>query len=188
MKEILKPALVLFVITCVASGVIALASAATSGIVAENDLRAQTEAISAVLPEGVDAVSYELRSTYDGKHNYHEYFDESGERAACVIEVETVGYGGKMKIFVGLNADGVISGVDIVSHAETPSLGAEIEKPKFIDQFIGKSGGLTLVKRGASGSSEIDAVTAATISSKAVTDAVNSALAFYEETVKGGDR
>ena len=95
------------------------------------------------------------------------------------IEVESDGFGGKMKVMVGLAADGTILGYEILEHSETPGLGDKAavwfknaDKPN--QNIIGrKAGKLTVSKDGG----DVDAITAATISSRAFLKAINSAAA-----------
>lgn len=98
------------------------------------------------------------------------------------IEVEADGFGGKMKVMVGLAADGTILGYEILEHSETPGLGdkaaewfKDAKKPG--QNIIGrKAGHLTVSKDGG----EVDAITAATISSRAFLKAINSAAPQVE--------
>ena len=53
-----------------------------------------------------------------------------------VFETEASGYGGKVKVMTGIDAEGAITGVVILSHDETPGLGANAEKPDFLNQFL----------------------------------------------------
>ena len=87
----------------------------------------------------------------------------------------------------GIDAEGAITGVVILSHDETPGLGANAEKPDFLNQFLQQApeGGLKVIKYQTPGEGQIQAMTGATVTSTAVTNAVNQAIAQYN-TVKGG--
>lgn len=87
------------------------------------------------------------------------------------------GYGGDVQIMIGVNLDLTVAGIEILSQSETAGLGANCENPEWLSQFVGKSGHLAVSKDGG----EIDAITASTITSRAVTSAVNKALAQVEE-------
>ena len=91
------------------------------------------------------------------------------------MSVTAKGFGGDIQLTVGVK-DGVVTGVRIGTHSETPGLGARAAEEKFYGQFTGKSGALSVIKTGEAGDSEINAITAATITSTAVTNAVNEAL------------
>ena len=81
----------------------------------------------------------------------------------------------------GINADGTIAAVTVLScDDETPGLGQNVAKSEFTDMFVGKSGEIKVTKDGG----EIVAVTSATMTSRAVCDAVSQATAIYE-SVKG---
>ena len=94
--------------------------------------------------------------------------------------MDAKGFGGTVGLTVGVS-DGAITGVRIGSHSETPGLGAKAADEAFYGQFAGKSGELTVTKTGAVTDQEINAITAATITSKAVTGAVNEVLAAAQD-------
>ena len=84
---------------------------------------------------------------------------------------------------VGIYTDGTVAGVSILSISETAGLGMNAKNESFLNQFLGKSGTIGVQKNGSS-DTEIQALTGATITSKAMAGAVNQALALYE-TVGG---
>lgn len=115
--------------------------------------------------------------------------DENGKIIGYVMSATSPsGYGGDIKIALGISvADGSITGFSVLSNSETAGLGAKCTDDEFKSQFAGKSAnGITLTKSGAQNETEIDAISGATITSSAVTDAVNSALAFYNNVLKEG--
>ena len=105
--------------------------------------------------------------------------DASGAAVGYVINsLSNDSYGGAVKISVGFDADGTITGVGIREINDTPGLGLKAKEPKFKDQYIGKNvNTLVVTKTGASAENEIDAISGATVTSNAVTNAVNTA--FY---------
>ncbi len=107
--------------------------------------------------------------------NVAKIYDAAGQ--GYVVEVTPAGFGGTIDMVVGVQADGTVSGVAIISMSETSGLGANAQKEDFRAQFSGKSGVLAVSKDGG----EIDALTGATITSRAVTSGVNSALAAAAE-------
>ena len=93
------------------------------------------------------------------------------------VQVEPKGFGGNLTMIVGINADGTVAGAKVTSHAETPGLGAKSQAdPNWITQFAGQTadGQLKVTKDGGT----INAITGATITSRAVTDGVNTAAAY----------
>lgn len=83
-------------------------------------------------------------------------------------------------MMVGVGTDGTVTGVAIVNQSETASLGANCTREDFRQQFIGATGGLAVSKDGGT----IDALTGATVTSRAVTEGVNTALEFVQEVLK----
>ena len=93
------------------------------------------------------------------------------------------GYGGEVSVMTAIDTDGNIKAVSVLDASnETPGLGQNVTKSGFYSQYSGLSGEISVVKSGAdSENNEIDAVTGATISSRAVTAAVNRALQNFSE-------
>lgn len=112
----------------------------------------------------------------EGKSGWFEA-KKNGIVLATVLPGESKGYGGAIKLLVAVTPDGKVYDFKVLGHNETPGLGDNIKKPKFKDQFAGKSlAELTVVKRPVTDGSAIEAITGATISSKAVTAAVREAV------------
>ena len=92
---------------------------------------------------------------------------------------------GNIDSMVGVKTDGTVAGMDFLSISETAGLGMNADSDDFKSQFVGKSGVIG-VNKNTSTDTEIQALTGATITSKAVTNAVNIALELYEEVGKNG--
>lgn len=101
---------------------------------------------------------------------------------AYAFEVAPKGYGGEISMVVGISSTGEVTGVAIIRMSETPGLGTKTNDPNFLNQFIGKRAGVSIGK----GSNNIDAITGATVSSRAVTSGVSEALDMYAEQIAGG--
>ncbi len=94
----------------------------------------------------------------------------------AVLAYSDRGYGGRISVMVGVDDDGAVRAVQILKHNETPGLGANITGQAFLSQFVGRSPDnfdFHVKKDGG----DVDAITAATISSRAVSDAIADALA-----------
>ena len=89
------------------------------------------------------------------------------------VESASAGFGGDVALMVGYGADRTLLGVSVIAHSETPGLGAKVNEPAFLDQFKGQSGALMI-------GDDVDAISGATISSRAVTNAVNLATEALE--------
>ena len=96
-----------------------------------------------------------------------------GETIGYVAEVTTNGFGGAISLVVGVNADGTVSGVAVIDHAETPNVGSKVvDDQAVLDQAIGLGYPVTVN----SGDNAFDAVSGATVSSRAVVAGINAAL------------
>lgn len=90
------------------------------------------------------------------------------------------GYSGRVEIMVGIDPEGIIQNIEVLAHKETPGLGTKIADAKFKDQFIGKMLG-TFDFRVTKDGGDVDAISGATISSRAFTEAVLEALETYSQ-------
>lgn len=109
--------------------------------------------------------------------------DASGEVVGYIVSATSrEGYGGDVQVAMGIRLDGYIEGLSILDMNETVGLGARAKEPWFLSQYIDKAVDRFFVSTtGASAENEIDAMTSSTITSKAVTNAVNAALAFASD-------
>ncbi len=110
-----------------------------------------------------------------------------GTLMGYVVEsVTSEGYGGKIVLYVGVALDGTVGGVSILDISETPGLG--MEAPKVLaPQFVGKNvESFTYTKTGRRAESEVDAISGATVTTKAVVNAVNGALKTAQNLIQGG--
>lgn len=115
--------------------------------------------------------------------------DESGERIGYVVAaVSPNGYGGDISVAVGIDAKtNKITGFSVLSNSETAGLGARCTEDEFTSQFAGKDTTFVeYVKGGGAAGNQIDAISGATVTTNAVTEAVNSALAVYNAVLKEG--
>lgn len=106
--------------------------------------------------------------------------DASGAAAGYVVTATSNdGYGGAITVSVGIKADGTVNGIEFLTLAETAGLGMNASKPEWKGQYAGKNvDAFTVTKNGAAADNEIDAIGGATITSNAVTGAVNAAVHF----------
>lgn len=183
MKETVKLGVILFLITAIAAGILAFANANTEGKIAELEAQASNEARKSVFE---DAESFEevdkgkLEEIVKANPDILEVYkalDGSKSQIGYVVKTSTGGYAGPVEVVTGVSSDGSITGMKVVKNTETPGLGTLAAEEPFQAQFAGKSveTELEVVKSGA-GDSQIQALTGATITSKAVTKGVNSAV------------
>lgn len=182
-RYILKLAGILFTITFTVALLLSLVNVLTKDQIAENTQKSLEEAMAVVFPEAqsFDTLDLELSGSVTQVMEAKKGSDTLG----YVFRMAPSGFGGKMDMIVGADLDGEVAGVSVITHSETPNLGARVVENSFSDQFAGKTEGVEVIKNRAPEGNEIEAISGATISSRAVTDAVNEALAMLE-TIKGG--
>ena len=111
--------------------------------------------------------------------------DESGAEIGYIVKGSCAGYGGDVVVVVGVKPDLTVSGISFPETLpETAGLGQKATEPEFYEQFAGKGMHLSVVKSGAAGEDEIDAISGATITSTAVTNTVNAATDFVSQYVE----
>ena len=115
-----------------------------------------------------------------------EATDKKGKVIGYVINVTShEGYGGDIEISVGIASDGTVKGIEMLSIGETAGLGMKAKDAEFKDQFRDKKvQKFTYTKNGEKGDDKIDAISGATITTNAVTNAVDSALIYYQNGVR----
>ena len=125
-------------------------------------------------------LTYEEEQLKDAK--IYTISDHDAILGYCV-EIASAGFGGEVSLMIGYDETGAILGVQVVAHSETPGLGAKIEEKSHLSQYNGKSGAFAVKKDGG----EIDAISGATISSRAVANGVTQATAIVNDyIVRGG--
>ena len=172
----------LLVIAAVSGGVLGLVYGVTKDAIAEVDQKKNEAAIKAVLPiEG--EITYKadtLKYNYEGTtltFPCNLAYDANGNFQGAAVKTSEGGFGGKIDMMVGFLADGTIKGTSVLSHAETPGLGANMTG-KFKDQFVDKNpADFKLIVKKDGGN--VDAITAATITSRAFSKAVDKAYQAF---------
>lgn len=172
-KMIFVPTIALFLICLVATTLLGVTNYVTAPKIAESAAQAEVETRKKVL-----ASADKFEESKDGK--YVKGLDKNGSTVGYVFTTSSKGYGGEIKVMTGVDKDGKVSGVQILELAETPGLGMNATaKPDFLKQFVGKIKGIGVAKSNPQ-ENEIQALTSATITSNAVTSAVNTALENYD--------
>ena len=178
----------LFIVTLAASTTLGFVYELTREPIAEAKVRKQNMAIRNVVPKFSNQPSqesYEVAVEGDSLTIYPA--EEDGDLVGMAVTSFTnKGYSGEIRLMVGFKPDGTIHNISVLNHAETPGLGSKIEKSSssWSEQFNGKNPAdfqLQVKKDGG----DVDAITAATISSRAYCDAVQKA---YKAFQKGGQK
>ena len=175
-EDIIKPVGVLLAI-CI---IIPLALSVTNKVTAKKIAELENENSKKNMQSLVSADDFEKCS--DGGIEYYTAI-KGGDTAAYIFTESAKGYGGDVSVMTAVKPDGTVAGVAILDvSGETPGLGQNAAKESFFSQYIGLKNGVSVLKNGAKAeNNEVDAVTGATITSTAVTRAVNKALDDFEK-------
>ena len=113
-------------------------------------------------------------------------FNSSKENIGVIITVtDRDGYGGNIKMTVGIDMKGTITGLEILEISETAGLGMKAADKEFRNQYVGiNADEVVYTKNGKTEANEIDAISSATITTAAVTDGVNGAITVYKELLR----
>ena len=180
----------LTLIALVAAGLLAAVYNVTKDPIDQAKAQKQAAAKIAVLPALEGITVSEEAETVDGMNIYKAYVGD--ELAGAAVEAQEIGFGGVFKMMVGFDKEGTVTGYQVLEHQETPGLGAKMDEwfrtDKNHQNVLGLNPGkcnLTVSKDGG----DVDAITAATISSRAfllaVTKAYNAYLSDKLEAVSG---
>ena len=188
MKEIGRLVLVLTLITAGAGLVLAMVEQVTREPIAEQRRLETLKALRAVLPvldnepdrDTVVLVVGQDKKGREVKRTFYRGRRGGGLTGIAFPVVAPDGYSGKIGIMVGVDPSGLVTGIEILTHAETPGLGDKITLPDFKQQFVGK--GLDGVDwRVKKDGGDFDQITGATISPRAVVGAVARGLNFFRQ-------
>ena len=189
-KFILKVAGTLTVIALVVAALLGLVNSITAGKIAEIDAENTRIAMSAVVPEGSEftdklEISDDVAAAaaaQGGKLTELYGVKNAGADAGYVMKIAASGSQGTITMMVGVDANKAITGISVVSHAETSGIGTKVmgNEPNaagvpVLDQFIGMSGSGSLVV-----GKTVTAISGATVSTKGITIGANAALAAAE--------
>jgi electron transport complex protein RnfG len=179
MKEIVKLGLILFIISSVAATLLAMTYDFTLEQILEQRGIADEIARKEVFPDADEfvAADEDQIANYQSKNPAiaEVYFAKAGgNTVGYVVKTKPSGFGGSVDVVTGFTTDGIITGLRVGNHQETPGLGANATLPEFFSQFKG----LTIlspvvVNKTIPGENEILAISGATITSQAVTNGVN---------------
>lgn len=202
-SSFLKNCVALLVITLVAGLALSAVNEITKEPIAKAEETARLEAYETVFPNAEFETPQDLDALLEGGQAAIDSVgltgctvsdilyanDANGERIGYVVAaVSPNGYGGDISVAVGIDAKtSTITGFSVLSNSETAGLGARCTEDEFVSQFAGKDAtSIEYVKGGGAAGNQIDAISGATVTTNAVTEAVNSALAVYGNVLKEG--
>ncbi|HPF54917.1 MAG TPA: FMN-binding protein [Clostridiales bacterium] len=174
-RQIIRPILVLLALCIVISGAVSVTYFFTADKIAAQAEEKINENLTLLLPGTVDKTETECDAFV-----YYDCADAAGAALGRAYLIDAKGYGGPISLMVGIKADGTVAGISILSSTETPGLGKKAENSEFYGQFSDKDVDVfTVVKGSAASDDQISAISGATISSKAITNAVNTVLTHF---------
>lgn len=203
-NKIIKDALALTLITLVAGVALGGVYEITKDPIARQEAQAKAEAYEQVFTDAAafeevkmdDTLIQTIRDQLDQEgykaQSIEEVMraeDQSGEILGYAFTVVTSeGYGGDIRFSMGVQNDGTMNGISILSIGETAGLGMNADTPAFKDQFVGKQvEKLQYTKNGATQDDEINAISGATVTTNAMTNGVNAGLCAFR-VMEGGDQ
>lgn len=194
MNQIIKNTIILFAITLIAGFCLGAVHDVTLEPIAKAQEAAATATYQEVYPDAasfartddmtaaVTAAAEEISSQYGSVtvDDVQQALDGSGNVIGYLVtSTSPEGYGGNVQIAVGITAEGSITGIGFLTISETPGLGMNAKEPAFKDQFAGKKAeALEVTKTAPTAENQIQAISGATITSSAVTNAANAAVYF----------
>lgn len=203
-NKIIKDALALTLITLVAGVALGGVYEITKDPIAKQEAQAKAEAYEQVFTDAAafeevemdDTLIQTIRDQLDQEgykaQSIEEVMraeDQSGEMLGYAFTVVTSeGYGGNIRFSMGVQNDGTLNGISILSIGETAGLGMNADTPAFKDQFVGKQvEKLQYTKNGATQDDEINAISGATVTTNAMTNGINAGLCAFR-VMEGGDQ
>ena len=203
-NKIIKDALALTLITLVAGVALGGVYEITKDPIARQEAQAKAEAYEQVFTDAAAFEAVEMDDTLT--KTIRDQLDQEGYKAQSIEEVmraedqsgETLGYaftvvtsegyGGDIQFSMGVQNDGTLNGISILSIGETAGLGMNADTPAFKDQFVGKQvEKLQYTKNDATQDDEINAISGATVTTNAMTNGVNAGLCAFR-VMEGGDQ
>ena len=171
--KMFTPLLSLLIICSVTTGLLAFVKKVTDESIKKQGEEVVRESCRRVLPEGKEFIKSDEK--YGDIIEFYTAKDGGETIIGYVFITEAKGYGGQITVMTGIFENGNISGIDIVESFETPGLGQKSEEEWFRDRYK--------MKHTVAEVSEVEGITGATITSKAVTEAVSKALLAYQLVV-----
>lgn len=202
-SSFLKNCIALLVITLVAGLALSAVNEITKEPIAKAEETARLEAYETVFPNAEFETPQDLDALLEGGQAAIDSAglsgctvsdilyanDTNGNRIGYVVAaVSPSGYGGDISVAVGIDSKtNTVTGFSVLSNSETAGLGAKCTDDEFTSQFKGKEAtSIEYVKGGGAAGNQIDAISGATVTTNAVTEAVNSALTVYSNVLKEG--
>lgn len=200
-STLIKDTAILFAITLIAGLLLGLVYEVTAPIIAERRLQAKMDAYKVVFQTANEFIEDDVLTEKASNAadtilvaNGYETItidealiavDASGNKIGYVLSVSTQkGYKGNISLTLGYSLDGTITGMEFLEINETAGLGSKAKEPSFKGQFVNKQIEKFTLSKNATNADEVDALSGATITSRAVLDAVNAGIYFITNSAE----
>jgi electron transport complex protein RnfG len=171
MRDTIRYGFILALICSIASGLLASVNSLTKPKILEQERTREEDSLREVFSEGV----YFEPLKQGEEVVYYKVYDKDDKFMGLAFKAAQKGYSSTIETMVGMTKDGVITNIKIINQNETPGLGNRITEPSFLQRFS---------KRNIQNLNEVEAITGATISSRAVIEAVNKKAEEIERQIK----
>jgi electron transport complex protein RnfG len=184
MKEIIMLGVILGIVSMIAALGLSITYSVTKDRIAEQAALALKNAQKEIFP---GEMQFELNENMTGKSSgstiikeFYSVYGPDQENVGYLVSATTSGYGGPIVFIIGISQDGRIKSVKVTENTETPGLGANLSKASFLDQFSQKNiSDAFIVKK------DVKAITAATITSKAITNGIKTIIDLTNSKIVG---
>ena len=191
MLHVIKPALSLFIIAAAITALLGMVHNLTLEPVENQRKRAQEKTMKEVMAAAAGFRELPPEKSGNAGGSIVRIFEglNGNETIGYVVELAPSGYSGIISMMVGISGtENKITGMRVMKHTETPGLGSLAVKESFYRKFDNKDLVPLTVSRVSSGSNEIESITSATITTRAITNAVNEAIEWYNAGHGGGSK
>jgi len=179
--HVTKLALKLFIVAAITTTLLVITHMVTLEPIANQNRLTLERMMRSLLEQAVAFEEIPMEQT----GNIIRVFEASNEGGIIgyIVELSPMGYAGRINMIVGVSTeDDVLAGMRVLRHTETPGLGALIVTERFFNRYTGRELAPLRVVRVSERDDEIDAITSATITTAAVTGAVNEAIEWFQES------
>jgi len=192
MNYIIKPAVTLFTAAALVVALLSFVHSYTFEPIEKQKNKTQEAAMKVIMPRAAEFREIKVEkagsitAVYEALYSSDALHDKI--LVGYIVQLAPEGYSGKIHLIVGLSiTDDIITGMRVLSHTETPGLGANAVKERFYRQYQNKNISPLGVVRNSPGVNDIQAITSSTITTKAITGAVNEAIEWYFKQIQKGE-
>jgi len=191
-KYILKPAATLFITAALVVALLSFVFTYTLEPIEKQKNKTQEAAMRVIMPRAAEfkEIDADKTGSITAVYEAHYSSDALDEKVLIgyVVQLSPEGYSGKINLIVGISmSDHTITGMRVLSHTETPGLGANAVKENFYRQYNHRDLTPLGVVRSSPGEHDIQAITSSTITTRAITGAVNEAIEWYLQRIHKGE-